>query len=145
MFKLKTMTIEINNTANSDTITLTTTEGLNIENLINFLNNTEETKKLKLKETWEKAFNRCSKQSLNLIEYIFLKKLAFGEGFPVCRESLLKDLKVKPEGLNGRIGSINRCFDTLNKSKPVIIFNRDNNSYDIDSNNFLKHWNIFIV
>ena len=58
MFKLKTMTIEINNTANSDTITLTTTEGLNIENLINFLNNTEETKKLKLKETWEKAFNR---------------------------------------------------------------------------------------
>ena len=39
MFKLKTMTIEINNTDNSDTLTLTTTEGLNIENLIDFLNN----------------------------------------------------------------------------------------------------------
>ena len=132
------MTIEINNTDNSDTLTLTTTEGLNIENLINFLNNSEETKKIKLKETWEKAFKRCSKQSLNLIEYIFIKKRAFGEGFPVCREDLLKDLKVKPEGLNGRIGSINRCFYTINKNEPVIVFNRDDDSYDIDSNEFYE-------
>ena len=148
MFKLKTMTIEINNTDNSDTLTLTTTEGLNIENLINFLNNSEETKKLKLKETWEKAFKRCSKQSLNLIEYIFIKKRAEGFFRPVCRKNLLKDLKVSPEGLNGRIGSINRCFYTLNKNKPVIVFNRDDNSYNIDSKSiheFSKHWEIFIV
>jgi hypothetical protein len=156
MFKLKTMTIEINNTANSDTLTLTTTEGLNIENLINFLNNqnlylslpqkTKDTKKLsnhyrkkaRYVETWENAFNRCSKQSLDLIKYIFIKKCAFGESFPVYREDLLKDLKVKPEGLNGRIGSINRCFWTLNKDNPVIIYYQQDTSYDIDSNEFYE-------
>ena len=161
MFKLKTRTIEINNTDNSDTLTLTTTEGLNIENLIDFLNNqnlylslarkTKDTKKLsnhyrkkaRTVETWEKAFNRCSKQSLDLIEYIFHKKRAHEESFSfnptvVCRKDLLKDLNVSPEGLNGRIGSINRCFWTLNKDNPVIIFNRDDNSYDIDSNEFYE-------
>ena len=155
MFKLKTMTIEINNTDNFDTLTLTTTEGLNIENLIIFLNNqnlkTKNTKKLsnhyrkkaRTVETWEKAFNRCSKQSLDLIEYIFNKKRAFGESFSfnpivVCRKDILKDLKVSPEGLNGKIGSINRCFYTINKNEPVIIFDRDKDSYDIDSNEFYE-------
>ena len=94
------------------------------------------------KETWKKAFCRCSKKSLDVLQFIYKFQVAYPKS-PSCildRDDMAKQLNINIRGLNGLIGRINTCFWKLNKNKNLINYSIINNCYFINSKKFFKHF-----
>ena len=94
------------------------------------------------KDTWKKAFCRCSKKSLDVLQFIYKFQVAYPKS-PSCildRDDMAKQLNINIRGLNGLIGRINTCFWKLNKNKNLISYSKERNSYFIDSEKFFKHF-----
>ena len=94
------------------------------------------------KETWKKAFCRCSKKSLDVLQFIYKFQVAYPKS-PSCildRDDMAKQLNINIRGLNGLIGRINTCFWKLNKNKNLISYSIINNCYFINSKKFFKHF-----
>jgi len=132
MFKLKTITLEIDPNATA----------LDIQKLIKLLQpETMQLKKKKRKKTeekWDKAFSRCGKLALNLLRFANDPHI-----FNLYRSTIVKELNIKMVGLNGLVGRINTCFWKVNDNKNLIVFNKESKFYSINSNEFYKHWHIF--
>ncbi len=132
MFKLKTITLEIDPNATA----------LDIQKLIKLLQpekmQLKKKKCKKTKETWEKAFNRCGKLALSLLRFSNNPRT-----FNLYRPTIVKELNIKMVGLNGLIGRINTCFWKVNDNKNLIVFNKESKFYSINSNKFYKHWRLF--
>ena len=132
MFKLKTITLEINSNATA----------LDIQKLIKLLQPEtmplKKKKRKKTKETWDKAFSRCGNLALNLLRLSNDPRI-----FNLYRSTIVKELNIKMVGLNGLVGRINTCFWKVNDNKNLIVFNKESKFYSINSNEFHKYWHIF--
>ena len=104
------------------------------------------------KETWKKAFCRCSKKSLDVLQFIYKFQVTQpsmsesenplqSDGLcAIDRNDMAKQLNINLRGLNGLIGRVNTCFWKLNKNKNLINYSIINNCYFINSKKFFKHF-----
>tara|TARA_R100000234_G_scaffold119105_2_gene101163 strand:- start:31 stop:669 length:639 start_codon:yes stop_codon:yes gene_type:complete len=96
------------------------------------------------KDTWKKAFCRCSKKSLDVLQFIYKFQVPLSlnpDGLcAIDRNDMSKQLNINLRGLNGLIGRVNTCFWKLNKNKNLINYSKINNCYFINSKKFFKHF-----